>query len=300
MGVFLSGSFWGGGYSVRSSFDLKAKTVKVESGQQIAQPAALSEARYAETFGLLVRVSREYEPMKQALIRTISRYCPESFSLLDIGAGRGIFIGDVLSELFRRPDLYGAYESNPDHFQALQAKSPELARQQSVWREAFTSETVLKPEWDVVLMSHSLYWMQPMGLHVQAALAGLKPGGVLVIFLQPPAGFYKLQLDFMDLMVCRDNGLNNHASSQELMAELKALNIDATEELLPGYLDFSDIWDDDRALLDMGCFILGGELREVPEWIQKKMVHHIQANTLQLDRFKLFNQPTSMVIVQKS
>ena len=263
------------------------------------QPPALSEQRYAEVFGLLESLSREYEPMKRALVRTITKYCPESFSLLDIGAGRGFFVGDVLSDLCRQAYVYGAYEPNAEHFQALQVNSAHFARQCDVRHEPFTLNANLKPEWDMVLMSHSLYWMQPMGKYVQTVLAGLKPGGVLVIFLQPPAGFYKLQLDFMDLMVTRENGLNNHASTQELMSELDALNIDAVEELLPGYLDFSGIWNDEKALLDMGSFIIGGELRELPDSTQKKILHHMRANTLQLDQFRLFNQPTSMVLVHK-
>ncbi|MET4696061.1 class I SAM-dependent methyltransferase [Endozoicomonas lisbonensis] len=268
-----------------------------EFGQSVIQPAPFSEARYAETFNLLVRVSREYEPMKRALVRVINERCPESFSLLDIGAGRGIFISDVLSETGLRPDRYGAYEPNAEHFQALQTKVEGLSGRQLLRLEPFTLKTELKPEWNIILMSHSLYWMQPLGEHVKAALAGLKPGGVLVIFLQPPAGFYLLQNDFIELMAPRENGLNTHVSTLELMSDLRELNINAVEELLPGYLDFSELWGEDQALLDMGCFIFGGELRGLSDSVQKRVLQHIRANTLQLGQLKLFNQPTGMVLV---
>ncbi|MCW7556112.1 class I SAM-dependent methyltransferase [Endozoicomonas gorgoniicola] len=270
-----------------------------ESRQSVIQPAPFSEARYAEAFNFLVKVSREYEPMKRALVRVINKHCPGPYSLLDIGAGRGIFFHDVLSELYRQPCRYGAYEPNANHFQELQTRAEALGEQQELRQQSFTPESELKPVWDVVLMSHCLYWMQPMGKYVRAAMAGLKPDGVLVIFLQPAAGFYLIQNDFSELMSIREDGLNTHSSTLELMPELSELNIEAVEELLPGYLDFSGIWNDDEALLEMGCFILGGELRGLPESIQKSMLHHIRANTLQLDQFKLFNQPTSMVLVYK-
>ena len=271
--------------------------MNIESSQSIRQLTPFSESRYAETFNLLVRVSREYEPMKRALVRVINECCPESFSLLDIGAGRGIFISDVLSEADRRPDRYGAYEPNAEHFQTLQATAEGLSDHPILHFEPFTLKTELKPEWNMILMSHSLYWMQPMGKYVKAALAGLKPGGVLVIFLQPPAGFYLLQNDFIELMTTRENGLNTHVSTLELMPDLHELNIHAVEELLPGYLDFSELWKDDQALLDMGCFILGGELSGLSDSVQKSVLQHIRASTLQLDQLKLFNQPTSMVLV---
>ena len=94
-------------------------------------------------------------------------------------------------------------------------------------------------------------------------------------------GCQLIQNDFSELMSIRENGLNNHSSTLELMSELSELNIEAVEELLPGYLDFSGIWNDDEALLEMGCFILGGEIRGLSESTQKSMLHHIRANTLQ-------------------
>ena len=260
-------------------------------------PTSLSEQRYAELYSLIVDISREFVPMKKALLKVIREHCPDHYSLLDIGAGWGHFVRDVMLDTDQCLAKYGAYEPNEHHFKVLQKNTRSLAKHLELLKQPFTPEAVLEPSWDLILMSFSLFWMQPVGEHVRAALSGLKPGGVLVIFLPPPAGFYMVQNQFREWLGKRENGLEIHVCTVELMSELKALAIKATETLLPSYMDLSEYWEDEVAMRDLGSFILGGELGSLPEAVQQSMVEHIRANTLQLDQLKLFNQPTSMVLV---
>ena len=256
----------------------------------------LGRERYAETFQLLCDLSHEYEFMKEAMLGFLSDYSDGCFNLLDIGPGKGAFTKDFLLGSAIKPEIYGAYEPIPEHYQHLHDNLHQVIHHAEFTFDSFTPETELQPKWDIILLSHSMYWLQPAQPHIQALVKGLKPSGKLVFFLQPPAGFYLLQFCFeAELNQCKTRR-NQHYSSYELMHDLKAVGLKASETILPGYLDFTEIWADDNKLLDMGCFLLGIELIQASDLLKKKVIHHIRSNTLQYGDDKLFNLPSSLII----
>ena len=232
------------------------------------------------------------------MLQFLSNYSDNRFNLLDIGPGKGTFTRDFLADANLKPAMYGAYEPIPHHYQELQGNLHQVTHQTELKFETFTPETQLQNEWDIILLSHSMYWLQPARPHINALMKGLKPSGQLVFFLQPPAGFYLLQFCFeAELKQCKAVR-NQHYSSYELMHDLEAVGLQASETLLPGYLDFTGIWNDENKLLDMGCFLLGIELRQQSDKLKQKALHHIRSSTLQFEDKKLFNLPTSIVIAK--
>lgn len=83
------------------------------------------------------------------------------------------------------------------------------------------------------------------------------------------------------------------------MNDLQGLGLHVEETLLPGYLDLTETWDSEQDLLELRCFILSAELSQQPYAVQQKLLYCIRANTLQLKGKKLFNQPSSLVIIRQ-
>lgn len=259
----------------------------------------LSGERYAQVFELFVSLSMEYPFMESSLRTLIDRNCRNGFNLLDIGAGKGLFIRDVLLQSDVRPNLYTCYEPNAEHFNVLEANVAGVSGRVELLNQPFTPGTKLEARWDVVLMSHCLYWMQPVQPRIQNALTGLKSGGLLVIFLQPPAGLYMIQNFFGEEESSVEGALNQHFSSRELIPVLQAMAVNYTEQVLPGWLDLTPVWSDAQALQDLGSFFLGFEISQLPESRWQQVVQMIKVNTLQLEGRKLFNQPTSLIVLEK-
>ena len=238
--------------------------------------------------------------MESSLLALIDQHCRRGFNLLDIGAGRGLYIRDVLRRSDVRPNLYTAYEPNAEHFSSLEVNVAGLSERMELLNQSFSPETKLEAHWDMALMSHCLYWMQPVKPRLQNVMTGLKSGGLLVIYLQPPAGLYMVQNVFAEKNWTIEGQLDQHFSSLELIQALREMGVSYTEQVLPGWLDLTSIWNDIEALLDLGSFFLGFEIKQLPESCWQQVVQLIKANALQLEDRKLFNQPTSLVVVEKS
>ena len=275
--------------------------VLVESGKRILvnTPVPLTKQRYAETFQLLHSLSHEYEFMVSAMVKLLACYSSRAFSLLDIGPAKGIFTRNFLLQAEVKPDFYGAFEPNVDHFHYLHDNVQGLTGRLQLNPEPFTPETVLQAQWDIVLMSHSIYWLQPAQPHIEAAMKGLNKSGVLVLFIQLPSALRLLHHPFKALVPASALPLNQHYCTCDLMSDLNDLGLHAEETLLPGYLDLTEIWDSEKDLLELGCFILSTELSQQPKALQQELLYYIRANTLQLKEKKLFNQPSSLVTIRQ-
>ena len=275
--------------------------VLVESGQliQVNKPVPLTKQRYAETFLLVHSLSHEYESMISAMVELLAGYDSGAFSLLDIGPAKGIFTRNVLLRTKVKPGFYAAFEPNADHFHYLHDNVREFTGQLQLNPEPFTPETVLQARWDIILMSHSIYWLQPAQQHIKAAMKGLNESGILVMFVQLPSALHLLHYPFKALLPTSTSPLNQHYCTSDLMNDLKELGLHAEENLLPGYIDLTEIWDSEKDLLELGCFILSTELSQQPKAVQQKLLYYIRANTLQLKEKKLFNQPSSLVTIRQ-
>ena len=275
--------------------------VLVESGKRIPvnTPVPLTKQRYAETFQLVHSLSHEYESMLSAMVELLACYSTGAFSLLDIGPAKGIFTRNFLLQAKVKPGYYTAFEPNADHFHYLHDNVQGLSSRLQLSPEPFTPETVLQPQWDIILMSHSIYWLQPARPHIKAAMKGLNESGVLVMFVQLPSALRLLHHPFKALLPSSALPLNQHYCTCDLLADLNDLGLHAEETLLPGYLDLTEIWDSEKDLLELGCFMLSTELSQQPKAVQQKLLYYIRANTLQLKGKKLFNQPSSLVTIRQ-
>ena len=150
---------------------------------KIAVPS-LNMRRYAETFAVFVEHSLEYSQMLDELVRVTRKYLRDGFRLVDIGAGTGLLIRSWFERAGSiRPGRYVAFEPNPQHVEHLLATVAELGVDHDIQARPFTLDTPLSKEFDLVLFSHSLYWMPDPALHMLHSASALLSGGVALAFL---------------------------------------------------------------------------------------------------------------------
>lgn len=153
---------------------------------------SLDLARYAETFEVFVRHSLEYNQILAAIGAEV-RQLPPNYSLLDVGAGTGELIQELVVSARLPPSTYVAFEPNPTHFASLEATVGALGLAQvELHSKPFDAGVSLKSLFDFVLFSHSLYWMADPALVVEHAVSFLKPGGTVMGILQGPYGVHTL------------------------------------------------------------------------------------------------------------
>ena len=123
----------------------------------------LDAQRYAQTFAVFVARSYEYPAMTDRLVGFADQL-PEGFACLDIGAGTGKVIRDWLARGGRRPGRYAAVEPNPAHAAELREAVASLGIDARVDEAPFDAAYPIPGRFDLVLFSHSLYWLaDPVG-----------------------------------------------------------------------------------------------------------------------------------------
>jgi SAM-dependent methyltransferase len=153
---------------------------------------SLGLRRYIETFAVFVEHSLEYPQMLDELVRVTREHLRDGFRLLDIGAGTGMVIRGWTERAGIRPGRYVAFEPNPQHVDKLLATVAELGLGHDIQAWTFTLDTPLMREFDMVLFSHSLYWVPDPALHMLHAASALVNGGVALAFLGGPYGVHAM------------------------------------------------------------------------------------------------------------
>ncbi|MFA4876958.1 MAG: class I SAM-dependent methyltransferase [Methanoregula sp.] len=146
--------------------------------------------RYIDCFHILEKYSEEYPFMLRHFLDTTARHFPEGFSLLDIGAGTGLFARAFLSKSPVPVRSYTAIEPSPDHVRTLFENLRNLPVETTIIPDYFTPETRTGKKYDIVLLSHSTYCFlpdpEPYLLH---ALSLLEDDGRAVFYQGCPTNF---------------------------------------------------------------------------------------------------------------
>ena len=204
---------------------------------------SLNAQRYAETFAVFVSRSHEYPAMIQRLL-DVAETLPPNFSCLDIGAGTGMVVRDWLAQTRRKPGRYFAIEPNPVHTSELAQSLPDLGIDAALDEADFHPDYAIPGRFDLVLFSHSLYWMAHPVACVRHAGDALAPGGKILAFLQGPFGdhpMYHLFNPHFDRD--RPPGPNHGFSSAELVVGLREQGIEPSVVFDPTPHDLTGLFD---------------------------------------------------------
>ncbi|MBM4200203.1 MAG: class I SAM-dependent methyltransferase [Gammaproteobacteria bacterium] len=262
--------------------------------------ASLDPDRYAETFGVFVAHSLEYPQMLSELAAIVRDRCPDGFQLLDIGAGTGLMIRGLIEVCNKRPAHYTAFEPNARHARDLHATLARLGLPHEIHETPYSRDTRLDRTYDLVLFSHSLYWMpDPAAVMLQAADA-VAPGGSVLAFIAGPYGVHAMFPLFEPRLRRTSPMLQNNAiSSHELVIGLRARGVEPQVKMLPTPIDVSGLFEPSAAA-ELGEFIsfcLQVEFSDLPLQLQDDIIGYVRGGCVPSNGRLYWYSPTAAVTV---
>ena len=265
-------------------------------------PESLNMDRYAETFGAFLEYSLEYDLVLNCIKETLSKI-ERPFSMLDIGAGTGEIIGKLGRTPGFVPTRYEAFEPNPLHLAKLLPMMESLPiDQKSISDHFFDSETHPSGQFDFILFSHSLYWMDDPAMVFAHAFEFLEPNGCLMGILQGPYGVHTL-LALFESRIQRTTPMlqNNAYSSFELMEGLRERGLRPSLNTLPTPLDMTGLFREEKteALHELMSFCLQVEFSELAVDLQSDILSHVQGGLVPIQGRSLWFIPNAVVTLVK-
>lgn len=222
----------------------------------------ISYKRYIETFHVLEKYSQEYGYQLKHLLKE-TETLKDGFSILDIGAGRGVFALSLLKNCKKKVSSYTAIELSVSHIKELNQHFAKAPLEKNIIKAKFTPQTVFKRKFDLIIMSHSVYWFVPnIYQHLKNALRFLNKNGKLVIYLQSFATFcYVLN----GLFRAKDPIYIHKISSRELTQILDKFKIPYNISYLPGTLKADNFLKakNKKLLHDLLSFCLFAEVKQL-------------------------------------
>lgn len=206
---------------------------------------SLNEREYAECFDAFKKISSEWLSMQHWLRDDFFplHVWPSPLKILSIGSGDGDFDLELMKILMPHwgIDTYIAVDPNPHHNQIFESRFRESNL--SVPNFEILSETFpvsqLDIKFDLVHMTHCLYYIPDRLKAIQAALGSLAERGLILVFHQTQLGINEIQRRFMK----RAKGSENEIySSRDIYRLLRSLKVSFDFVLLEGMLDVSDLF----------------------------------------------------------
>lgn len=215
------------------------------SNRTVSFAPSLSEREYAECFDAFKKISSEWLSMQQWLNEDfLQRHVWASpLKILSIGSGDGDFDLEFMKILMRRwrIETYIAIDPNPHHNQAFESrfrKSNLHVPNFEILSETFPVSQ-LDIKFDLVHMTHCLYYIPDRLKAIQAALGSLAERGLILVFHQTQLGINEIQRRFMK----RAKGSENEMySSRDIYRLLRSLKVSFDFEMLDGMLDVSEFF----------------------------------------------------------
>lgn len=225
--------------------------------------AGLDEAAFARCFAAFCERSGEYASMRDRLERALEG----RRSLLSIGCGDGRLELPCLRSSETLTRYRGLDPNGPElaDFRAALARAPlELELdlvEAGLGEEPDTSQG--EPEsFELVLISHVLYYVEDKAAFMREALSRVAPGGRCLLFHQTNIGINSIQARF--------GSYNHRISSHEVQDLLDSLGVNYRVELLDANIDVRELPDElIHFFLERAC--TPAELTEVRAYFEAEV-----------------------------
>lgn len=223
----------------------------------------------------------------------------ETKNILSIGAGTGHFDQQVLNRIPNKVNYY-AIEPNPAHVPELKERLATTIHNITVIQDYFTTETSFDIKFDYILISHCLYPIPNPFNVLHHAINLLENKGKLLLFHQGDVGMVNFVQKFNKYLKFNGEPYAKHDfSSKDIIEFLKYNKINYQTQLLPAYIDMTDVFDNEDILHDMVTFYIQTNTRLLPKPLFDMMVEDIKEHTLGISCMR-YNHPTSMIIIENS
>jgi SAM-dependent methyltransferase len=203
----------------------------------------LSDREYAECFDTFKQISSEWNSTQKWLEEDFlpGRKWNEPLKVLSIGSGTGDFDLQLMRQILNqwRIDSYIAVDPNVDHNRVFMTRFRESGlsvRDFRILPRTFPVENIGR-DFDLVHMTHCLYYIPDRLKAIQGALEVLSSQGVLLIFHQTPLGINEVQRRFLK----RAKGDEGEMySSKNIYRLLDSLPVAFKFDMIDGILDVTD------------------------------------------------------------
>ncbi len=225
----------------------------------------ISFERYVQSFEVFGKYSEEYGFQLEHLLRAGDQL-PSGFSILDIGAGTGFFARDFIKNCETKSSCYHAIEPSPVHVAQLEQNLEDFLIEKKVLNEIFTPETVLNQKYDLIIMSHCMYWFTPdPEPYIMNILNYVEEDGLLVMYLQTPFSVAHLLNLLMDNKLPVNRIPNPKINSWTIQDILDKNHVKYDIKYLPGTLRADEIFKkSNRKLLhEIISFFLSVEVESI-------------------------------------
>ena len=203
----------------------------------------LSDREYAECFDTFKQISTEYRSTKKWLIEEFlpQRRWTSPLNILSIGSGTGDFDIQMMKFILKRwrIESYVAVDPNSDHNQIFQTRFRESGLPVQNFRILSQTFPVknLDMKFDLVHMTHCLYYIPDRLKAIQGALDILNNQGRVLIFHQTPLGINEIQQRFLKRAKGHENEMY---SSKDIYRLLESLPVTFEFDIIDGILDVSE------------------------------------------------------------
>ena len=216
--------------------------ISTDKGVTFRAPS-LSDREYAECFDTFKQISTEWHSTKKWLFDEFlpKRRWTSPLNILSIGSGTGDFDLQMMKFILKRWQIesYVAVDPNPDHnriFQTIFRDSGLPVQDFRIYSQTFPVQN-LDMKFDLVHMTHCLYYMPDRLKAIQEALNILKNHGRVLIFHQTPLGINEIQQRFLKRAKGHENEMY---SSRDIYRLLESLPVTFEFDIIDGILDVSE------------------------------------------------------------
>jgi SAM-dependent methyltransferase len=205
---------------------------------------SLSDREYAECFDTFKKISTEWQSTRKWLSDDFlpKRVWSDPLNILSVGSGTGDFDLQVMKLILKRWRIgsYIAVDPNPDHNQIFESRFRESnlpVANFEILSETFPVKQ-LDMTFDLVHMTHCLYYIPDRLKAIQAALNILDEQGLILVFHQTPLGINEIQRRFLKRAKGNESEMY---SSKDIHRLLESLHATFNFDIIDGLLDVSDL-----------------------------------------------------------
>lgn len=240
----------------------------------------ISFGNYIKSFEVFGNYSEEYEYQLEHLVCIGEQYLKDGFSILDIGAGTGFFVRDFLKKCKVDASSYTAIEPSEEHVKKLEQNLNGFSLEIDVYNEIFTPKTILNRKFDLIIMSHCLYWFIPdPEPYILNALNYQSENGRVVMYLQAPySASHMLNLLFLKQLP-KYRVPSHEITSWAIMDILDKNNIEYNISNLPGTFKANNLFrKENRWILhELISFFFSIEMESLDKKTQKRAEEALKA-----------------------
>ena len=167
------------------------------TSHRVNQYETLSEKEYANVFSTYLTKSTQRQSMLEASKSVIDGFGGKAIKLMSIGAGTGCVEESLVLACGLKLEYFYAIEPNSLYVVKLRDTFSRLNIAFKIDQDYFTPEMEISDTFDMVLMSHCLYYMEDPLKSMIKARSLLKHDGKVIIFHETDKGGYELQSHFL-------------------------------------------------------------------------------------------------------